>query len=113
MPRVQPVLTEAEDQLVDRLAAMTGAKRTDVMKSAVSVYHWFVTQALTGARVVARRPDGQDITLQTPELSALEARGNQLEPEVLAALSRQLAAATDPSEVARLNERIVRGFYGI
>ena len=51
--RVQPVLTPTELALVDQMAELTRSKRTDVIKSALAVYHWFVRQALTGSTVVA------------------------------------------------------------
>jgi len=59
MARIQPVLTPAELVLVDQMAALTGSKRTEVIKNALAVYHWFVRQALTGSRVVARRQLGK------------------------------------------------------
>jgi len=49
MARVQPVLTSIEIALVDQMAELTHSKRTDVIKSALTVYHWFVRQALTGS----------------------------------------------------------------
>ncbi len=113
MARVQPVLTATELALVDQMAELTHAKRTDVIKSALAVYHWFVRQALTGARVVARKPTGEEVALETAELTALEGRGNRLDPEELGLLAKQLASASDPIEAARIKERLTRGFYGI
>jgi hypothetical protein len=113
MARVQPVLTDAETALIDQMAALTRSKRTDVVKNALAVYHWFVRQAITGARVVARTPAGDEITLQTPELASLEGRGHTLSPRELGLLAKKLAAARDPIEAARLKERITRAFYGI
>jgi len=95
------------------MAALTHAKRTDVIKSALTVYGWFVRQAVTGARVVARKPTGEEVSLETAELAALEGRGNRLGPEELGLLAEQLAAAADATEAARLRERLTRGFYGI
>lgn len=83
MARVQPVLTATELALVDQMAELTHSKRTDVIKSALAVYHWFVRQALTGGRVVVRKPSGEEVALETPELSALEGKGNRLGPEEL------------------------------
>src|ERR1017187_2715034 len=80
MARIQPVLSPAELVLVDQVAALTGAKRTEVIKSALTVYHWFVRQALTGSQVLARKPSGEEISLETAELAALEGRGNRLGP---------------------------------
>lgn len=113
MARVQPSLTEVETALVDQMAALTRSKRTDVLKNALAVYHWFVRQAVTGAQVVARTPAGEEVVLATPELASLEGRGHALSPRELGLLARKLAAARDPVEAARLKERITRGFYGI
>ncbi len=113
MARVQPVLTPTELALVDQMAELTRSKRTEVIKSALAVYHWFVRQALTGSKVVARKPTGEEIALETAELAALEGKGNLLSPEELGLLAKQLASASDPIEAARIKERLTRGFYGI
>lgn len=113
MARVQPVLTATELALVDQMAELTRSKRTDVIKNALAVYHWFVRQALTGGKVVVRKPTGEEVTLETAELAALEGKGNRLSPEELGLLSKELASAVDPSEAARIKERLTRGFYGI
>ena len=113
MARVQPVLSPTELALVDQMAELTGSKRSDVIKSALAVYHWFVRQALTGSRVVARKPSGEEVALETAELAALEGKGNRLSPEELGLLSKQLVAAADPAAAARIKERLTRGFYGI
>ncbi len=113
MARIQPVLTKAETELVDQVAELTQTKRTEVIKKALAVYHWFLRQAITGARVVARKPTGEEVSLETPELAALEAKGNRLSPKELGTLAKQLANTSDPVEAARLKERITRGFYGI
>ena len=113
MPRVQPVLSKAEAALVDQMAELTRTKRTEVVKNALAVYHWFVRQAITGARVVARKPSGEEVALETPELAVLEGQGQRLSPAELGALARKLAAATDSVQAARLRERLTRGFYGI
>jgi len=81
----KPVLTPAEIALVDQVAELTRSKRTDVIKSALAVYHWFVRQALTGNRVVARKPTGEEVILETPELAVLEGKGNRLGPRELGA----------------------------
>ena len=67
MARVQPVLSPTELALVDQMAELTHAKRTDVIKNALAVYHWFVRQALTGGRVIARKPTGEEVALETAE----------------------------------------------
>ncbi|MGA9628382.1 MAG: hypothetical protein WBL65_28420 [Bryobacteraceae bacterium] len=113
MTRIQPVLTPNELALVDQMAALTGSKRTEVIKSALAVYHWFVRQALTGNRVVARKPTGEEVAIETAELAVLEGKGNRLGPEELGLLAKQLAAASNPVEAARTKERLMRGFYGI
>jgi hypothetical protein len=113
MTRVQPVLSATELALVDQMAELTQSKRTDVIKNALAVYHWFVRQALIGGRVIARKPTGEEVVLETAELSALEGRGNRLSPEELGLLAKALASADDATEAARLKERLTRGFYGI
>jgi hypothetical protein len=113
MARIQPVLTPTELMLVDQMAALTGSKRTEVIKSALTVYHWFVRQALTGNQVVARKPTGEEVALETAELAVLEGKGNRLGPEELGLLAKRLAAASNPVEAARIKERLTRGFYGI
>ncbi len=113
MARVQPVLTPTELALVDQMAELTRSKRTDVIKSALTVYHWFVRQALIGSKVVARKPTGEEVGLETAELAALEGKGHRLSPEELGLLAKQLAGASDPVEAARIKERLTRGFYGI
>src|SRR5881628_2570715 len=113
MARVQPVLSATELALVDQMAELTQSKRTDVIKNALAVYHWFVRQAITGGRVVARKPTGEEVALETVELAGLEGKGNRLSPRELGLLAKQLAAAADPIAAARIKERITRGFYGI
>src|ERR1700693_4548208 len=113
MARIQPVLTSTELLLVDQMAALTGSKRTDVIKSALAVYHWFVRQALTGSRVVARKPTGEEVAIETAELAILEGKGNSLGPDELGLLAKRLAGASNPVEAARIRERLTRGFYGI
>ena len=95
------------------MAELTGSKRTDVIKSALTVYHWFVRQALTGSRVVARKPTGEEVAIETAELSILEGKGNKLSPNELGLLAKRLAKAPNPIEAARIKERFTRGFYGI
>ncbi|HET7291028.1 MAG TPA: hypothetical protein VFM88_01260 [Vicinamibacteria bacterium] len=113
MARVQPVLTESEIALVNQVAALTRTKRTEVIKNALAVYHWFVRQAVTGARVVARKPSGEEVAIETAELSALEGRAQLLSPAELRNLGKKLAGAKDPALAASLRERMTRGFYGI
>ena len=113
MARIQPVLTDAENALVDQMAALTRAKRSEVIKNALAVYHWFLRQAVIGARVVSRKPSGEETTLETPELARLEAQGVLLTPRELGVLGKRRAKASSPAEAGRLRERLTRGFYGI
>ena len=113
MARIQPVLTPTELALVDQMAELTGSKRTEVIKSALAVYHWFVRQAITGSRVVARKATGEEVAIETAELALLEGNGNRLSPEELGLLAKRLATASNPVEAARIKERLTRGFYGI
>jgi len=113
MARIQPVLTPTELALVDQMAALTGSKRTEVIKNALAVYHWFVRQAITGSRVVARKATGEEVAIETAELALLEGNGNRLSPEELGLLAKRLATASNPVEAARIKERLTRGFYGI
>ena len=113
MARIQPVLTPTELTLVDQMADLTGSKRTEVIKSALTVYHWFVRQAITGGRVIARRPTGEEVSLETAELAVLEGKAARLSPEELGALAEQLGTTSNPVEAAHLRERLTRGFYGI
>lgn len=113
MARIQPVLTPTEIALVDQMAELTQSRRTDVIKSALTVYHWFVRQSLTGSHVIARKPTGEEVTFETAELALLEGRSNRLGPEELGLLAKQLAAAPDAAAAARIRERLTRGFYGV
>jgi hypothetical protein len=111
--RIQLALSAADMELLDAMAELTRSKRTDVVKSALGVYYWFIRQALTGGRVVVRKPTGEEVALETIELAALEGKGNRLTPRELSLLAKRLASATDPLEAARIKERLTRGFYGI
>ena len=111
--RIQPVLSPAEAEVIDQVAQLTRTKRTEVIKNALAVYHWFVRQAVSGARVIARKPTGEEVSLETPELALLEGKANKLSPAELGLLAKKLAAAKDATEAARLRERLTRGFYGI
>ena len=51
--------------------------------------------------------------LETAELAHLEGRGILASPKELGLLAKRLARASNPTEAARLKERITRGFYGI
>ncbi len=113
MARTQPPLTKAESSVVDQLAELTQTRRADVVKNALAVYTWFVRQAVTGARVIARKPTGEEVTLETPELSSLESRASKLSPKELGVLAKKLSQTSNPGEAARLKERLTRGFYGI
>jgi hypothetical protein len=79
---------EAESELVSKVAELTRTKRNDVIKNALAVYDWFVRNALLGARVVARRPSGKEVALETPELAALESKRQRLRPKEYRRLNR-------------------------
>jgi len=113
MERIQPTLTKRESELVTRVAQLTQTKRTEVIRQALAVYHWFVRHAATGARVIARKPSGEEVELETPELGSLEAQGQRLSPAELGLLAKKLAKSRTPEEAAQLRESITRGFYGI
>ncbi len=113
MPRIQLVLSGAEASLVDQMAALTPMKRTDVIKNALTVYHWVLRQAITAARVVSRKPTGEGVALETAERAMVEGQGHVLSPAELHILVRKPASSKDPGEAARLKERLTRGFYGI
>lgn len=96
MARIQPVLTQTELTLVDQMAELTGSKRTDVIESALTVYHWFVRQVITGGHVVACRPSGEEVTLETAELAVLEGKAARLSAEELGSLAKGLANCIEP-----------------
>ena len=73
------------------MAELTNSKRTDVIKNALGGYRWFVRQALTGGTVIARKPTGEEVALESAELSALEGKGNRLSPDELGLLAKELA----------------------
>jgi hypothetical protein len=113
MARIQPVLTKTEAELVEQVSRLMHTKRTDIIRNALAVYHWFVRYSLIGARIVARKPSGEEVQLETPELAALSAKGHRLSPKELRLLAKRLAAAKDATEADELREQITRGFYGI
>lgn len=113
MARIQPSITKTEADLIDRVATLTQSKRTEVIRNALAVYHWFVKQTMVGARITARKPSGEEVTLETPELGALESKASLMTPEEIGELSRRLSGCSDPVEAERLKERLTRGFYGI
>ena len=113
MARIQPTLSKTESELIDQVAALTQTRRTEVIKNALAVYHWFVRQTITGARITARKPTGEEVTLETPELGILESKASLMTPEEIGLLSKKLAQCSDPQEAEQLKERLVRGFYGI
>ena len=113
MSRLQPVLNKSEEALVAQMAELTQAKKTDVIKNALTVYHWFIKQTVGGASVVARKASGEEATLHTPELALLEGQGVRLSPAELNRLATDLVRARDPKVAAHIRERMTRGFYGI
>ena len=113
MARIQPSLSKTETDLIDQVASLTQTKRTEVIKNALAVYHWFVRQIIAGAKVTSRKPSGEEITLETPELGALESKASRMTPEEIGVFAKKLSECKDPHEAERLKERLVRGFYGI
>jgi hypothetical protein len=113
MSRIQPSLSQAESDLVDQVAELTHTRRTEVIKNALAVYHWFVRQVISGATVSAKKPSGEEVALETAELSALEGKASRLGPKELGRLAKELASSSDEAHAARLKERLARGFYGI
>ena len=111
MARTQPVLSSVDLALVDQMAVLTGSKRTDLIKRALTVYQWFVRQSLTGSKVVARRASGAEDTLEAAELPVLPGKRNRLSPERLGAMAKQLRKTQDPEELARIRESLTHGFY--
>jgi hypothetical protein len=57
-------------------------------------------QGITGARVIARKPTGEEVTLETPELSSLESRASKLSPKELGVLAKKLSQTSDAEETA-------------
>lgn len=113
MARVQPDLNSSEQSLLDQLSALTHSKRTDVIKSALTAYHWLLRQTVAGADVIARKPSGEEVALETAEMAALRGRGRCLSPTEIGRLASDLASASGERQAARLREQIVRGFYGL
>jgi hypothetical protein len=72
-----------------------------------------ILAAARGRQSEARKPTGEEVALETAELSALEGRGDRLSPEELGLSAKELAAAPNPIEAARIKEQLTRGFYGI
>ena len=93
MARVQPVLTPTELVLVDQGGRVNrSSKRTEVIRAQwQGLHHWFVKQAVTGSQIVARRPTGEEVAIETAELAVLEGKGKRLSPEELGLLAKQLA----------------------
>jgi hypothetical protein len=56
---------------------------------------------------------GPDDNRAVAEVAVLEGKGNRLSPYELGLLSKNLAAASNPVEAVPVQERLVRGFYGI
>lgn len=113
MSRLQPVLNKSEEALVSQMAEITHSRKTDVIKNALTVYHWFIRQAVGGASVVARKASGEESTLHTPELAFLEGQAIRLSAADLERLGEELARATNSRTAAQIRERMTRGFYGI
>ena len=111
--RIQPILSATEMEAIDKMAAITHAKKTDVIKNALAVYQWFLRQYISGAEVVARKSTGEEVVLETPEFGAVQGTSQRLDAHELGLLASKLARAKSPEEAARLGERMARGFYGV
>ena len=85
----------------------------EVIKSALTICHWFKRQALTASQVVARKTTGEEVALETAGLVVLEGKGSRLSPEELGVLAERLTVVSNPVEAARIKERLTRGFDGI
>jgi hypothetical protein len=59
---------------------------------------------------IKRLPQGEQI--KVIEFARRVAEGRPLSPEELGELAKRMAEARDPAEADRLQEEIVRGFYG-
>jgi hypothetical protein len=95
------------------MAGLTRSKRTVVIRNALTVYHWYVRQALTGNQVIARKPTGEEVTFEAAELAILEGKSNKLSPEELGLLAKDLSTARDTPEAGHVRERLTRCFYGV
>lgn len=113
MARIQPVLSDDEAALVERMAELTGTRKTEVVRNALAAYRWLVGETLGGARVVSRRASGEEVSLETPDLAVVGGKGRRLAPRELGILAKRLASAKTEQEAAELRERLTRGFYGI
>jgi len=60
-------------------------------------------RALTKNQVVARKPTGEEVALESAE---------SLGPEELGVLAERLTTASNRLEAARIKQRLTRGFYG-
>jgi hypothetical protein len=52
------------------------------------------------------------VAIETAKLAGLEGKATRLGPKEPGLLARRLAAASNPVEAARIQERLTRGFYG-
>lgn len=63
---------------MNRLAASTKSKRSNVIKDALADYHDFVHHIATGDAVLARPPSGTETRLATPEFAVLQSQASEL-----------------------------------
>jgi hypothetical protein len=59
------------------MTELTQSRRTDVIKQALVVYHWFIRQSLSGSRVISKKATGEEITFETAELALLSGKSNR------------------------------------
>ena len=63
--------------------------------------------------LIDQKPESVGIAIPGTEVWLEDEAGNRLGPEELGLLAKELAAASNPIEAARIKERLTRGFYGI
>ena len=112
MARIKPPVARSETKLLDEAANLTSAKRGDVAKHALASYLWIIRQTIDGAEIVARKRNGDEATLECPELADLGGQGNRLSPKELGQLAKKLTKVSNPVTAAEVWERINLGFYG-
>ena len=102
----------AKTKPLDEAAKLTSAKRADVTQHALAAYLWIIRQTIAGAEIVARKRNGDEATLECPELADLGGKENRLNPKKLGQLAKELTRVSNPVTAAEVWERINLGFYG-
>ncbi len=109
---IQPIVSPADEALLDEMAELTRSRPADVIRSALAVYRWFLLQSKDGGLVLARRPSGEEVKLETADLTALGGIGDCLSPQELRSLAEELSVSKNSVEAAKTREELTRGFYG-